>query len=128
MSVYLIAANNPKHELEEDEHEDSGRAKKKVKEPKDKDKFKDLGQMVKNNQAVQEWIMPGFKYKAIFTKETIGATPPFNDTGLITCNKWHVRGFCYEKCDRRNSHKKFESAAHKTTYDTWIKLLKSQNS
>jgi len=128
MPAYLIAANNPKNELEDDEHEDSGRAKKKLKGPKDKENFKDLGQMVKNTQAVHEWIMPGFKYKAIFTKETIGSTPPFNDTGLITCNKWHVRGFCYEKCDRRNSHKKFDSATHKTAYDAWIKLLKSRNS
>jgi len=64
---------------------------------KDKDsKFKDLGDMVKNGQAVQDWILPGAKYKAIFTKEVIGSTPPFNDSGLITCNKWHVRGFCYE--------------------------------
>jgi len=52
--------------------------------------------MVKNGQAVQDWILPGAKYKAIFTKEVIGSTPPFNDSGLITCNKWHVRGFCYE--------------------------------
>lgn len=53
-------------------------------------------------------------------------TPPFNDTGLITCNKWHIRGFCYEKCDRRGSHKKFESISHKTAFDSWVKALKNK--
>jgi hypothetical protein len=90
-------------------------------------KFKDLGEMIKNSQAVQEWIMPGFRYKALFTKDVIGSTPPFNESGLITCNKWHVRGFCYEKCERKGSHKKFESASHKSTYDSWIKTLKSKD-
>jgi hypothetical protein len=103
-----------------------GRSKKKLKDLKDRDKFKDLGEMVKNSQAVQEWIMPGNKYKSIFTEDTISSTPPFNDSGLITCNKWHVRGFCYEKCDCRGSHKKFETLAHKSAYDAWIKSLKSE--
>jgi len=32
-----------------------------------KDKFKDFGEMVKNSQAYQNWILPGTKYKSIFT-------------------------------------------------------------
>jgi hypothetical protein len=32
-----------------------------------KNKFRDLGKMVKNTQAVQVWILPGHKYKTIFT-------------------------------------------------------------
>jgi len=92
-----------------------------------KEQYRDLGDMVKNNQAVQEWFLPGAKYKSVFTKEVIGNTPPFNDTGLITCNKWHVRGFCCEKCNRKGSHKKFESAPNKNAYDAWIKALKSKN-
>jgi hypothetical protein len=62
-----------------------------------KKNFRDLGDMVKNQQAVQDWILPGGKYKAIFTKAAIVNTLPFNDSGLIICNKCHVRGFCYEK-------------------------------
>jgi hypothetical protein len=50
-------------------------------------------------------------------------TPPFNDSGLITCNKWHVQRFCDEKCDRKKSHKKFDSASQKNAYDTWVKSL-----
>jgi hypothetical protein len=82
--------------------------------------------MVKNTQVVQDWFLPGAKYKALFTRDVIGSTPPFNDSGLITCNKWHVRGFCYEKCNRKGSHKKFESNAHKTAYGTWVKALKAK--
>jgi hypothetical protein len=83
--------------------------------------------MVKNSQAVQDWIILGNRYKAIFTKEVITNTPAFNDSGLITCNEGHAHGFCYEKCDRKNAHKKNDSASHKTTYDKWIKDLKSKN-
>ncbi len=82
--------------------------------------------MVKNTQGVQDWFLPGAKYKALFTRDVIGSTPPFNDSGLITCNKWHVRGFCYKKCTRKGSHKKFESNAHKTAYGTWVKALKAK--
>jgi len=107
MPVYLIGPSK-KRDLEDEDQGDGKNDKKKVKDAKDNkdNRFKDIGDMVKSNQAVQEWIMTGAKYKAIFTKEVIGTTPPFNDSGLITCNKWHVRGFCYEKCDRRGSHKK----------------------
>jgi hypothetical protein len=124
---YLIGPSK-KRDLEDPELEngqDGG--KKRTKDLKDKEnKFKDLGDMVKNAHANQDWILSGQKYKAIFTRDVIAATPPFNDTGLITCNKWHARGFCYEKCDRKGSHKKFESASHKATYDSWIKALKSK--
>jgi hypothetical protein len=123
---YLLCTTKNKHELEDVDEDDNGRKKKlKNKDTKD-NKLKDLGEMVKNSQAVQDWILPGPKYKALFTKEVIGGTPPFNDSGLITCNKWHVRGFCYEKCKRKGSHKKFESPAHKAAYDSWTKALKSK--
>ncbi len=71
---------------------------------KDKDKYqyRELGNMVKNPNAVQDWILSGIKYKAVFTKDVIANTPAFNDSGLITC-KWHAHGFCYKRCDRRSS-------------------------
>ncbi len=127
MLTYLLTQNK-KRDLEDDDTEDIKNDKKRLREKDQKgNKFKELGEMVKNSQAVQEWIMPGFRYKALFTKDVIGSTPPFNDSGLITCNKWHVRGFCYEKCERKGSHKKFELASHKSTYDSWIKALKSKD-
>jgi len=127
MPTYLLVRNKNKRELDEDDQEDGKNGKKKIKDAKDdKDKFKDLGEMVKNTQGVQDWFLPGAKYKALFTRDVIGSTPPFNDSGLITCNKWHVRGFCYEKCNRKGSHKKFESNAHKTVYDTWVKAIKAK--
>jgi hypothetical protein len=127
MPTYLITQNK-KRDIEDDEGGENKSDKKRLRDKDNKDnRFKELGDMVKNGQAVQEWIMPGNKYKVIFSKEVISTTPPFNDSGLITCNKWHVRGFCYEKCDRKGSHKKFDSVSHKTTYDTWIKTLKAKN-
>jgi hypothetical protein len=137
--VYLIT--NPKKTRDEDEQELDDLIRKKIKlneqkdknkdkdKDKDKDKYqyRDLGTMVKNPNAVQDWILTGVKYKEIFTKEVISTTPAFNDSGLITCNKWHVRGFFYERCDRRSSHKKFESASHKSAFDKWIRDLKAKN-
>jgi hypothetical protein len=124
---YLLSELKSTRELDDTDPSDQGKIVKKTKDLKDgKDRFKDLGEMVKNTQAVQDWILPGGKYKSLFTKDVISTTPPFNDSGLITCNKWHVRGFCYEKCDRKNSHKKFESNSHKATYDMWIKALKAK--
>jgi len=83
--------------------------------------------MVRNPAQVQEWKVVGNKYKTYFTKEMMATTPPFNDTGVITCNKWHLQGFCYEKCKRKASHKAFASATHKAVYDKWIKDHKSKN-
>jgi hypothetical protein len=126
MPVYLLAPNKGKRDLEDKDVEEEKNGKKKPKDKDTRDKFKDLGEMVKNTQAVQDWILAGNKHKQMFTKEVIGATPPFNDSGLITCNKWHVRGFCYEKCDRKESRRKFYSASHKSAYDAWIKVLKAK--
>ncbi len=125
MPTYLLAPR--KRELEDEDQHGDKQGIKKYKDTKEhENQVKDLGEMVKNTQAVQDWILPGQRYKTIITKEVIGTTPPFNDSGLVTCNKWHLRGFCYEKCERRGSHKKFESASHKTAYDSWMKALKAK--
>ena len=129
MPVYLVTSKG-KRDLDEDEADEVAAKKKKLlKDPKDFDKnknFRDLGEMVKKLNPVQDWILPGGKYKALFTRDVIATTPAFNESGLVTCNKWHIRGFCYERCDRKNSHKKFESATHMTAYDTWVKTLKAK--
>jgi hypothetical protein len=126
MPTYLLAPTKTKPELDEDDQDDvKNQEKKKLKDVEDKDKFKDLGEMVKNVHAVQDWIISRQKYKKILTRDVIGSTPPLNDSGLVRCNKWHMRGICYEKCERRGSHKKFESATHKSAYDTWVKALKA---
>jgi len=127
LPVYLLSDQKSKRDPDESDPIDLGKNPKKQRDAKDgKEKYKDLGEMVKNTQAVQDWILPGGKYKLLFTKDVISSTPPFHDSGLITCNKWHVRGFCYEKCDRKNSHKKFESNSHRIAYDAWIKTLKAK--
>ncbi len=55
--------------------------------------------MIRNPAPVQDWKITGFKYKQICTKDTTASTPPFNASGITACNKWHIQGFCYEKCD-----------------------------
>jgi hypothetical protein len=57
--------------------------------------------MIRNPNPVQDWKITGFKYKQIFTKETISSTPPFNTAGMSTCNKWHIQGFCYKNVTGR---------------------------
>jgi len=80
--------------------------------------------MVRNPSPINDWKVVGQKYKKHFTKEVMASTPAFNETGLINCNKWYIQGFCYEKCERKASHKTFSSATHKASYDKWVKEQK----
>jgi len=129
---FLVIQSKRKSELENSDSEDEAKKKRrklaleKEKEEKDKAHYKDLGNMVKNQQQVNEWKVLGGKYKKVFTKEVMASTPAFNEAGLITCNKWHIQGFCFEKCDRRASHKPFASASHKAAYDKWVKEMKAK--
>jgi len=127
---YLVAHQKRKSEIDQEESEDeAGRKRQKTqkdKDDKDKSKYRDLGNMVRNQAQVPDWKIVGQKYKAHFTKEVMSTTPPFNDSGTITCNKWHLQGFCYEKCERKSTHKPFSSASHKTAYDKWVKDQKSK--
>lgn len=130
--AYLTNIPKKTHGLEGEEGDGISKdGKKKIKWTKDdgndKSKFIDLGAMVRNSSQPQEWKVPGQKYRQIFTSDVISNTPAFNASGLVTCNKWHVQGFCYEKCDRKASHKNFDSAPHKSAYDKWVKELKAKN-
>jgi hypothetical protein len=136
--VYLTSVTKKPRDVDEDDLDElirkriklnDSKGKDKVKEKdKEKDKYayRDLGNIVKNMNSNQDWILTGPQYKAAFTKEVISTTPAFNESGLTTCNKWHARGFCYEKCDRRLSHKRFESAPHKSAYDKWVRDVKAK--
>jgi len=67
MPTYLIAQNK-KRDIKDDEGGENKSDKKRIRDKDNKDnRFKELGDMVKNGQAVQEWIMPGNKYKVIFS-------------------------------------------------------------
>jgi hypothetical protein len=127
---FLVLQQKCKSELEPaDSDEESKKKRGKVekdKDEKDKSNYKDLGNMVKNQNPVNDWKVVGSKYKKVFTKEIMAQTPAFNEQGLITCNKWHVQGFCYEKCDRKASHKPFTSATHRAAYDKWVKEQKAK--
>jgi hypothetical protein len=127
---YLRAPPKRSHDPDDDGDDENSRAdKKKLKSQKkqEKQQFKDLGSMIRNPDPVPEWKIAGPKYKQLVTKEVIASTPPFNATGMTACNKWHIQGFCYEKCDRAATHKLFVSATHKMAYDKWVKELKAKN-
>ena len=127
---FLVLHNKRKSELEKDDSDVDSKKKRnktnKDKDDKDKTHYKELGNMVKNPSQVLDWKVIGSKYKKVFTKEVMASTPVFNESGLITCNKWHVQGFCYEKCERRASHKPFTSVACKAAYDKWVKEQKAK--
>jgi hypothetical protein len=119
------ADNDP----EDSEDETKKRRRKLLKEKEERDKFqiKDLGNLVKNPNPVAEWKVEGKKYKKTFTKDVMTNTPAFNETGLVTCNKWHVQDYCFEKCERKATHKPFVSATHRSAYDKWVKEQKAKN-
>ncbi|MFN9979459.1 MAG: hypothetical protein ACK53Y_06075, partial [bacterium] len=52
MPSYLLVPAKAKRDLENEEDEDRKHSNKKLKDLNNKDKFKDLGEMVKNTQAV----------------------------------------------------------------------------
>jgi len=129
--LFLVVQNKRKSELDSSDSKDDTKKKRhKVpkgdKDDKDKSHYKDLGNMVKNQHPVNEWKVTGGKYKKTFTKEIMASTPAFNESGIITCNKWHVQGFCYEKCDCKATHRPFVSAAHRTAYNKWVKEQKAR--
>jgi len=76
---------------------------------------------------VADWKGEGRKNKKTFTKEVMLNTPAFKGTGLVTCNKWHVQGYCFEKCNRKATHKPFVPAPHMSVYDKWVKEQKAKN-
>jgi len=129
--AYLAIQQKRKAEddLEDSEDKTKKRCHKLLKEKEEKDKFqiKDLGNMVKNPNPVAEWKVEGEKYKKTFTKDVMTTVPAFNKTGLVTCNKWHVQGYCFKKCERKATHKPFVSATHRSAYDKWVKEQKAKN-
>jgi hypothetical protein len=127
---YLVSFKPSPTDLDdEDKTNDSENKKKKARVDKDKDKEyqpKDLGNLIKNPTPIKEWIVTK-NYKHIFNKHINKNTPPFNDTGLITCNKWHLQGYCFEKCDRKSTHKNFTNEALKQAYAKWAKEVKDKS-
>jgi hypothetical protein len=118
--AYLVAPK-PNQVDSEDEGKERKAKKKKQKLEKEKDyQSKDLGSLVKNPNTIKEWIVSK-NYRRIFNRHVNRLTPPFNDSGLIVCNKWHLQGYCFEKCDRKASHKDFTSTSHKSAYVKWVK-------
>ncbi len=90
--MVLLQKRKPDSDVEDSDEEAKKKRLKLVKKKDDKDKsnFRVLGNMVKNLNQVNQLKIIGSKYKKMFTKEVMASTPAFNETGLITCNKWHV--------------------------------------
>jgi hypothetical protein len=79
-----------------------------------------------NTNPVKEWLVTK-NYRKKFHKGINKFTPPFNSVGDMTCNKWHVQGYCFEKCDRKATHKAFSDKALKQGYAKWAKEVKEKS-
>jgi hypothetical protein len=108
--------NQKKTEINNDDDEPLPKKQKKGGKEKP-DKQKPLGEMVLNTKRNMDWDCNG-KYHKIFKGKVINETPPFHNSGLITCNKWHIQGRCWKECARKDSHKP-------VTDDAWVKDLKA---
>jgi hypothetical protein len=123
LPAYLVKSKK----ITEDSDDDEPVPKKHKKGGKPQsEKHKALGEMIINSKRNMEWDCKG-KYHKIFKGKVISETPPFNNTGLITCNKWHVQGRCFKECARKDSHKPFADENCKKDYDAWVKDLKAKN-
>jgi hypothetical protein len=76
--VYLVMNTKKQQDDDDKDLEDPIRKKNKLQDQKDKDikdklSYRDLGCLVKNSQTNQDWIIPGSKYKTIFTREVNAA-------------------------------------------------------
>jgi hypothetical protein len=126
LPTFLIASQQKitkRGKPEDDEHDPNPEIPKK---PHTREQ-KDLGSVVKNQDFVSAWDCKAV-YRQLFTGKVIKSTPAFNSSGVVTCNKWHAQGHCFEKCDRKASHKNFQDDAHKKAYAKWIKKLKEDHS
>lgn len=98
--VYLVSSK-PQVADSEDNEKDADRAHKNKTLKKERDGLladRDLGKAVTNPNPVKEWLVTK-KYWKIFHKGVNKNTPTFNAMGDITCNKWHLQGYCFEKCE-----------------------------
>jgi hypothetical protein len=124
---YLVTAKPPPAPVDDDDKQDGEGKKKKAKLDKDKDyQPKDLGNLIKNPNPVKDWLVTK-NYRLIFNKHINKSTPTFNDAGLITCNKWHIQGYCFEKCDRKATHKNFPNDTLKQAYAKWVKEVRDKS-
>jgi len=118
----LIPTRTNTGDSDEDE-KDKGRESRKKrlrvdKDNKDKDGpggNKDLGSLIRNLNPNKDWICTR-NYRLIFHRGVNKFTPPFNEAGQTTCNKWHIQGRSFEKCERKMTHKDFLNDALKQAY------------
>jgi len=92
--VYLVSTKPSTADSDDDEKDaDKVHRNKRLKKEKD-------GQVADREK---EWLVTR-NYHKIFHKEVNKSTPPFNSAGDIMCNKWHLQGYCFEKCECKSTH------------------------
>jgi len=126
LPTFLLASQKRNTKRARNDEDDDEPPPKNPKKPRGREP-KDLGSVVKNQDFVSAWDCKAI-YKQVFTHKVIRTTPAFNASGLITCNKWHAQGHCFDKCDRKASHKSFQDETYKQAYAKWIKKLKDDHS
>ena len=126
LPTFLISSHKPTQKRTKADEDEDEPLPKGPKKPKTRE-TKDLGSIVKNQDFVSAWDCKAI-YRQLFTSKVIRTTPAFNASGVITCNKWHAQGHCFEKCDRKASHRNFQDETFKQVYAKWLKKLKDDHS
>jgi len=126
--AYLVTTKTSTIDVEDDENDaDKGHRNKRLKKEKDGLVVdRDLGKAVTNTNPVKDWLVTK-NYRKIFHKGVNKSTPPFNAAGDITCNKWHLQGYCFEKCERKSTHRNFLDDSLKEAYAKWAKEVKDKS-
>jgi hypothetical protein len=126
--AYLVAFTPSPADLEDDPrlHRENKKKKLKLEKEKELQGGKDLGALIRNPNPNKNWICTK-SYRLIFHKGVNRSTPPFNDAGLVACNKWHLQGHCFEKCERKATHKDFPNDTLKSAYSKWVKEVKDRS-
>ena len=69
-----------------------------------KKKQKTGGKRVENNQMVKEWkLRPNESYDNVFKDKV--KNRPILSMGCRGCHRFHNRGYCFDDCHNRDSHK-----------------------
>jgi len=126
--VYLVPPKQPLADSDDDEKDrDKNHRNKRLRSERDGQLTdRDLGKAVTNTNPIKEWLVTK-NYRKIFHKGVNKNTPIFNSAGDITCNKWHLQGYCFEKCERKSTHRSFSDEALKQAYAKWIKEIKEKS-
>ena len=82
------------------------------------------GKRVENNQMVNEWkLRPNESYKNLFKDKVKNG--PMLSMGCRGCHKFHNRGYCFDDCHNKDSHKNL-SGDDWNKFDKYCKVCRGE--